>query len=440
MLPSMFKPSSYTSSSVINEKSMSENLSEVLFAEKFNVRETSTLIKNSGSKKNNKLYNTSMDGEEQSGWYRLIKLMQWTWQGLDIIDCYEVLAKISASTNPRSDDDLLDTVIGFRSGNWSYEWSKKAMHFQKEANDYAKHNHKEQAKKAYYIASQFYSIASYPHLKGDENSIQAQTLAFSNYKNAFEQDENTLLKEINVPYKGKNIRCYLHLPNDDMIYPVVIVSSGVDALQCDLQPLFEKQLKPAGIAMLTVDMPGVGFSSHLKLEQDTSQLHQAVLHYMKEVPWVDQARMSVMGMRMGGNIANRLAYLEPQLVRTVVSVGAAVGSVFDNFDNFSKLPPMTLDCLASRMQMNYSDAKSLFQHCVPFSLVKQGLLRHRRIKTPLLSIGHAQDIMCNEQDLKLIAGASYASESKIIDKPPIFASYLKSLEYSAQWLTQHLQE
>ncbi|TEW56685.1 esterase FrsA [Psychromonas sp. RZ22] len=419
---------------------MSKNLSEVLFAEKYNVQETSTLIANSGSKKNKKLHNRTMDGEEQVGWYRLIKLMQWAWQGLDIIDCYEVLAKISASKNKRSDPELLDTVIGFRSGNWSYEWSSKGMKFQREANELVKFGHKEQAKKAFYLASQCYSIASYPHLKGDENSIQAQLLAFSNYRCTFDQEETALLKEILVPFKGRNIRCYLHLPNDDVIHPVVIVSGGIDTLQCDFLPLFEKQLKPAGLAMLTVDMPGVGFSSQLKLEQDTSQLHQAVLHYMTQVPWVDQARMSLMGMRMGGNVANRLAYLEPQLVKTVVSVGAAVGSVFDSISNFSKLPPMTLDCLASRMQIKSSDVANLYQSCVPFSLVKQGLLGRTRTKTPILSIGHSKDILCNEEDLKLIARASYESEANIIDKPPIFASYLKSLEYSAQWLTQHLQE
>lgn len=419
---------------------MSENLSEVLFSEKFNVQETSTLIANSSSKKNKKLHQNNFDGEERVGWYRLLKILQWSWQGLNIIDCYEVMAKIGASSNPRSDEELLDTVIGFRSGNWSYEWSKKAMQWQKRASEFAKEGQKKEAKNAYYLASQFYSVASYPHLKGDENSIQAQTLAFSHYRNAFEQDENALLKEVNVPFEGKNVRCYLHLPNDDIIHPVVIVSAGLDALQCDLLPLFEKQLKPAGIAMLTVDMPGVGFSSHIKLDQDTSRLHSAVLHYMSQVPWVDQARIALMGVRMGGNAVNRLAYLEPKLVRAVVSIGAAVASIFDSSENFAKLPAMTLDCLASRMQINNSNASQLYQYCVPFSLVKQGLLGRKRIQTPFLSIGHAQDVMCNENDLKLIARASYDSEAKIIDKSPIFDSYLNALDYSAEWLVQHLQE
>ena len=68
---------------------MPENLSEVLFSKKINIKETSTLIASSASKRNTTRDNTTMDGEEKAGWYRLMKYMQWAWQGIDIIDCYE---------------------------------------------------------------------------------------------------------------------------------------------------------------------------------------------------------------------------------------------------------------------------------------------------------------------------------------------------------------
>jgi esterase FrsA len=419
---------------------MSENLSEKLFSQKFNVKETSTIIANSGSKKNHKLDNVIMDGESQDGWYRLLKFMLWAWQGIDLIDCYDVLSHISASKNPRTDDTVLDSVIGFRSGNWSYEWTQKGMNYQKKANELAKQGNQLLAKEAYYSASQYYSIASYPHLKTDELSMQAQLLAFSNYRESFKYNHNAILKEIKVPFNGKQISCYLHLPHTDTIHPVVIVSGGLDTLQCELLPLFEKDLAPAGIAMLTVDLPGIGHSSHIKLEQDSSNLHQAIIHHLKKVPWADHDRIALMGMRFGGNVATRLAFIEPEAVKSVVAVGAAVGSIFDKSDNFGKLPPMLLDCIASRMQFNNSDSDFLYQHCVPFSLIKQGLLHRRRIETPLLSIGHKNDVMCNESDLKLIARASREGESRIIDKAPIFESYLNSLSYSAQWLTRHLAE
>jgi len=419
---------------------MSENLSKTLFAHKYNVQETSTIIANSATKKNHRKNNGMMDGEEQVGWYRLLKLLLWSWQGLDLIDCYEVLARISASTNPRSDQEVLDSVIGFRSGNWTYEWTQKGMFYYKQGNEFVKLGKNEDAKQAYYLASQFYSVASYPHLKGDELSIQAQVLAFNSYRESAKYNHKMILKEIKIPFQGKDVTCYLHLPDDHLIHPVVIISGGLDTLQCELLPLFEDHLAPAGIAMLTVDLPGVSYSSHVKLEQNSSNLHQAICHFLKEVPWVDHDRIALMGMRFGGNIATRLAFLEPACVKSVVCVGAAVGSIFDNVGNFKQLPPMLLDCIASRMQMNNSTAELLYQFCVPLSLIKQGLLARTRIKTPLLSIGHKDDIICNQQDLQLIARASRQGESHIIDKPPIFESYLNSLSYSAKWLTKHLAE
>ncbi|MDI4751557.1 alpha/beta hydrolase, partial [Salmonella enterica subsp. enterica serovar Anatum] len=42
-------------------------------------------------------------------------------------------------------------------------------------------------------------------------------------------------------------------------------------------PLYERYFAPRGIAMLTLDMPSVGFSSKWKLTQDSSLLHQHVL-------------------------------------------------------------------------------------------------------------------------------------------------------------------
>ncbi|MGB5445940.1 MAG: esterase FrsA, partial [Psychromonas sp.] len=377
---------------------------------------------------------------ERPGWYRLLKFMLWDWQGLDVVDCYEVISRISASKNPRSDSEVLDSVIGFRSGNWTYEWTQKGMLYYKKGNDFAKQNKTDEARQAYYLASQFYSIASYPHLRGDELSIQAQVLAFNSYRESAKYNSKMLLKEIKVPFQGKEVTCYLHLPNDDTIHPVVIISGGMDTLQCELLPLFEQELAPAGIAMLTVDLPGVCYSSHVKLEQNSSNLHQAICHFLRDVPWVDHDRIALMGIRFGGNVAARLAFLEPNSVKSVVCIGAAVGSIFDKLDNFKKLPPMLLDCIASRLQLTNSSPEQLYQFCVPLSLVKQGLLARSRIKTPLLSIGHKDDIICNEEDLQLIARASSEGETYIIDKPPIFKSYLNSLSYSAKWLTRNLAE
>ena len=419
---------------------MSDNLSKTLFSHKYNLQETTSIIPNSSSKKNPKIDNVIMDGEEKEGWYRLFKYFQWSWRGLNIVECGEIIARIAASKNNRTDDQLLDSVIGFRSGNWSYEWTQVGMQYQRAGAAFAEAGEDEKAKESYYQASQFYCNASYPHLKTDELSIQAQVLARSSYKKSFEHNKNAVFKEVKFQFQNKEVICFLHLPNDNKIHPVVIVSGALEALQCEFYKLFEQHLAPQGVAMLNIDLPGIGFSSHVKLEQDSSLLHQALIEHLKTVAWVDHDRIAIMGIRFGGNIATRLAFLEPKMVKAVVAIGAPVSSLFENYETFKQLPPVFLDCLASRMQVNRSDSEILFQRCVPFSLVKQGLLFSRRIKTPIFSIGHKDDVMCNAADIKLIARGSLNGKSNIIDKDLIFESYMKSMSYSAKWLTEHLHD
>lgn len=45
----------------------------------------------------------------------------------------DVQARIVMSRAERTDEDLYDTVVGYRGGNWIYEWAKQAMLWQQKA-------------------------------------------------------------------------------------------------------------------------------------------------------------------------------------------------------------------------------------------------------------------------------------------------------------------
>ncbi|MFE8730086.1 alpha/beta hydrolase, partial [Aeromonas hydrophila] len=114
--------------------------------------------------------------------------------------------------------------------------------------------------------------------KDDELADQAQLLGNMAYREAGRLFK-VPLKEIQVPFRGKNIQGYLHLPATDKPVPLVIISGGIDSLQLDFLNFYLKRLEPNGIGMLSLDMPGIGYAEHWPLVQDTSRLHQAVLHY-----------------------------------------------------------------------------------------------------------------------------------------------------------------
>jgi esterase FrsA len=76
--------------------------------------------------------------------------------------------------------ELYDTVVGYRGGNWIFEWAKQAMLWQQKAGQ-----EEDPAERPPLAAcGNLYSIAAYPHIKGDELAEQAQALANRAYEEA----------------------------------------------------------------------------------------------------------------------------------------------------------------------------------------------------------------------------------------------------------------
>ena len=292
----------------------SKNLSETLFRKHKQARETSQLTQYMPSSV--KLLEEKKQIEGYS-WYRNLRRYQWIWQGIDPIEQERVFARVAASDHSRSEDQWLDTVMGYRPGNWAYEWTALGMEHQKKATELEG----DAASDEYAYASLCFGLAGYPHLKGDSLAIQAQVLASSAYEEATKHSRY-IVKQIDVPYQGKKIRTYLHLPHTNEPLPVVLVSSGLDSLQSDLWKLFRDYLAPQNIAMMTLDMPSVGHSSHWSLTEDSSSLHRVVLDELPKLPWIDHHRVGLLGYRFGGNAMVRLSFLEQDKIKACVAIGA----------------------------------------------------------------------------------------------------------------------
>ncbi|NOH52466.1 esterase FrsA [Vibrio coralliilyticus] len=409
---------------------VSKNLSETLFTNHKQAKETSALTQYMPSSQSMLDEKREQDGFK---WYRNLRRMQWAWQGLDPIEVEAVLAKIASSKHSRTHDEWLDTVMGYHSGNWTYEWTKLGMLHHKRSNELKG----EAAADELFNASLCFSIAGYPHLKNDNLATQAQVLASNAYTEASKKTKY-IVKQIEIPYQTKRIIAHLHLTKTDKPQPVVMVSAGLDSLQTDMWKLFRDHLAKKDIAMLTVDMPSVGHSSHWTLTEDTSCIHQAVLNELFNIPWVDHHRVGLIGFRFGGNALVRLSFMEPDKIKACVSLGAPIHDVLSSPEKLKKMPKMYLDVLASRLGKNAVDVNSLAGQLMAWSLKVQGILSNRKTKVPILAMSLESDPVSPYSDNQLVALFSDYGKAKKISAKTITQGYEQSLDLAIKWLEDEL--
>ncbi|WP_434359256.1 esterase FrsA [Parasalinivibrio latis] len=411
--------------------SESENLSIKLFKKQKEAAETSTLI---GSLVKSPFSNP-IDGENEANWYRMLRRPQWVWQGVEPLEMEEIFARIAASTNPRSHEGLLDTVIGNRSGNWVYEWTNAGMRYQRDAIALADKKDLDAAFLAWMKASIYFTVASYPHLKGDPLGLQSETLAYKAFKEAVALRPYRV-RSIETRLNGKALQGFLMVPHTDHPVPTIIVSGGLDTLQIELWKLFENYLAPAGFAMMCVDMPSVGYSQHWNFTEDTSALHQALLDEVERQPWVAPGRIGVMGMRFGANAAIRLSFVEQQRISSCVSLGGVFHSALTDRKRLQTMPPMYLDMMASRLGVE--PTASMITRLQAWSLKNQGLLSGRKTQVPILALSLKDDPVCPHSDNQMAAMWSVGGKAVSVKTTRRHDGYHEALKRAVDWFKQTL--
>ena len=410
-----------------------ENLSAQIFKPQYDYPETSALINRIDSSDGSSI--SPLDGEIDSRWYRIINPFLWIWRGLPKLEVEELLSKIAASTKRHTNEKWLDTVIGYQSGNWVYEFLNQAALWQSKADSIDQENPSEEDKinlhNYFLIASEYSSIASYPHFKNDELAMYAQTCAYQAYMKALNYSPFTV-KELEFKVESRSVKTFLHLPKTDNTCPVVLICNALGNLQIDYYRYFKEYLAPRGFAMLTVDLPTVGYSRNFALTQNSSQIHQAILEQLSSVPWVDNSRVILAGFRFGSHLATRLAYLMPNKVKGLFNFTPFVHQIFVDKDLQKNLPNSYKDMLASRLGLPSISNLQLAAELNYFSLKNQGLLTHA-CPVPVMNIIFEEDVLSNLNEAKLIRSIKQ-SKLVTIPKTPLQKSLHDALTQSVNWM------
>ncbi|MEQ1602698.1 MAG: pimeloyl-ACP methyl ester esterase BioH [Methylophilaceae bacterium] len=194
------------------------------------------------------------------------------------------------------------------------------------------------------------------------------------------------------------------------------------------QSLISKLIPNFNVHVL--DLPGMGFSPPLA-ESGTQALAEQVAQHLPE-------KADICGWSLGGQVAMRIALLQPQRVRRLVLVGAT--PCFVNSDDWQQgMEAKVFEKFASQIGENYQSTliKFLSLQCMGASdarvTIKQ--LRESLAERPLPALGAL------ENALRLLLETDLRAEINQLKLPVLLMhgdrDTLAPLS-AAQWLAQHL--
>ena len=191
---------------------------------------------------------------------------------------------------------------------------------------------------------------------------------------------DTPARRIEFPFEGGTMVGVLLTPWTSGPHPLLVMIPGLDSTKEELMAQAGDFLT-RGVATLLLDGPGQGEAeANLPIRADYEIAMAAVLSRLAEEPDVDQERIAVWGVSLGGYYAPRSASALPQL-RACVSVSGA----YCMRPVIEAGPPMTRE--AFRRRSFSADMEAAIEKADTLTL--EG--RAEKISCPLLVIGGKRD-------------------------------------------------
>ena len=234
----------------------------------------------------------------------------------------------------------------------------------------------ELASHQYRMASRYFAIAAYPNLKGDVLAAEASLYGRKAYREIFVNSKRCgYYSEEEFTVRGKKVIGYLHSPDNKDLHPCVVMLGAYDQTATDFFRIFNDELRPLGIAAFVVDMPGMGNSGNLVLDENYSEIAEnAILHLKEKGSFIDSTKIGLFGLHLSAAAAVRLAVLRSDLVNGLVVLDPTVHNIFTNVNYLSDAPLCLRSSIANRLNADASNWDTLMPQLRILSLKQQGLL------------------------------------------------------------------
>ena len=203
----------------------------------------------------------------------------------------------------------------------SREFARPAVRREKQAREFESQGRTVSAREQYYMAALLYSLAQWPIFENTR-----ENLALNERKNAcyakYIQYADHEIRRVEVPFAGKTLPGYLHLPpNRTGRVPCVWSISGLDSTKEYGAALSGDKLRDRGIATLALEGPGQAecaireiFLTHTNWQQ----AGPAVLSWLRGQKEIDPDRIALRGVSLGTSLASHVASVDSKLSAVVV--------------------------------------------------------------------------------------------------------------------------
>lgn len=248
----------------------------------------------------------------------------------------------------------------------------------------------------------------------------------------------TKVERVAMPYvgsqaKGSSIIGYLHRPARDGAVPIVVQWGGIDSFKEDRRP---EPYLAAGLAVLAVDMPGVG-DAPIPGSETGEELWNGIFDWIGTQPTLDARRIVVVGASTGGYWATKLAHTHRERIAAAVNHGGPAHFAFQREwiaraarGEYPFELAETLACAFGR-----ATAAEWIDYAPRLSLLDQGVLD--RPSAPLLCVNGVDDSVFPIEDMYLllqhgsVKSARFFPGGHMGHGPDLFPSIVT-------WITQQL--
>ena len=312
---------------------------------------------------------------------------------------------------------IVQSLTSLDRDHWAEQWCKVGLGYEAKGDELLKQGADgNQVGDLFYLAFNYCRIGRYPvaSTPGKKEAYRNSLRTFRKAAKYFDPP----LQIVELPFEGKNLIGYLQIPRGVVKPPVVMHWGGVDGWKEDRQGA-SGFLHRAGLATLTVDMPGTGENPVLYVDPKAERTFSVFIDHLRERRDIDGGRIGVWGGSYGGYWAAKLAFVEGKRIKGAVFHG---GNVHYGFQEKWLRPALTetastylfgpASLFEARSQaMGVKTLDEFLQAAPKLSLMQQGLLD--KPSAPLLGVNGKKDDQAPVEDIYLLMEYGGPKEARV---------------------------